>query len=434
MKRLIFLSLIFISCNKPKDNPIENIIPRVYLFVESINDTITGRQVFYWYGNDPDGEIIGYYIAKDDTSNKVFTTKNYDTIYFEAGKFPENHLFCVWAIDNLNAISIPKCINLLVKNAPPVISFVNGTLPPDTILPVATFYFKYYDEDGNSTIKGLMYRFDYEQNWHVIDTPYERITLKNFQSGNRRVYFKAFDENGGISDSISYGFYVIEKMGDILVVDDDISYDGSFYRNLLNINGYLYTYWNADRKYPYSVFDVNAIVNELGFNTIIWFSGENKSNIRKSYVAFQNYLNSNKKLVIISGHFIDAMRDTIYGGYLSFLKNYAGVDSVYYLNKVYLSRMSLISDNYPSPLKSNSPVITMLDGVLIKNTSTKIYELSDPNCDNFNWRWNGSTCDTNLPVPTLAWKSNKFYILTFPLHKFNTNTNNENFFIQILNE
>jgi hypothetical protein len=218
-----------------------------------------------------------------------------------------------------------------------------------------------------------------------------------------------------------------------LIVDDDNTYDGSFYKSTLSSNGFVYTYWNASSHFPYSPYDINGIINDMGFNTIVWFSSESQSHFKMAYNYFQSYLNSNNKLIIISGNFINSLRDTIYGGYFSFLKTYGGVDSVYYLDKVYLSRMKLVSANYSSPLQSGS-LISYLDGVLIDNSSTEIYHLEDTQCDNFTWNRNPQTGNCDLPIPILAWKKSKLYIFTFPLHKFNSNTNNSQVLIQILNE
>ncbi len=443
MRKLAFILLLLIACQKPESNPVPNSPPETFLFVDTIRDPIASKQVFHWYGNDKDGEVVGFYIAKDDTSNKSFTTKYSDTLYFEADSLPTPHLFCVWAVDNEQAVDpTPACINFLSKNTPPTIAFQSGTLPPETTLSIATFFLDMYDPDGNATLGGFMYRLDTDTAWNIVPKDslgnlITEITLTNIPPGLRTVFFRAFDEAGGVSDSISYTWFVLPVNGNILLLDDDPGYSGTFYEDALS--AYLLTRWNIDNNFPYAFRDFNLSINSLGFTTIIWFTSDAQSHLSYALNALVEFLNSGGKLIVFSPQFVNATYDTIYGVYHPLLTDYSGVDSVVYSDKPFINnplfnRMKAVSTTYPSPLEMTQPLINGGDGVLLNASATLMYELEDTLCNSFNWRYNPSTGNCDLPVPIIGWKKGKFYVFTFPLHYFNANANAQQLLIQIINE
>ncbi len=447
---VILVALILSYCSRPADNPVPNQPPQTYLFVENINLPVGGKQVFHWYGNDVDGEVVGFYIAADDTTQKTYTTRNSDTLYFSSGDSIAAHLFCVWAVDNLGAVDpTPACIDFLVANTPPVIDFVRGTLPPDTTLPVATFYLEFHDDDGDATIMGLEYRLDYDSTWTMLVkdsvtglVPSE-VTIDSIEAGTRTVFFRVFDEVGAKSDSISYTWEVIPVVGDILLVDDAASYDGDVYAD--GIGARPYTYWNLYGNLPYSPKDMNYIVNHLGFNTIIWFTDNQRTYLDKFFPYLQAYLDAGKKLVIVSPHIANISADTVYGGFLPIFGAYAGVDTVYYRDKtiyygnpVYNNAQHAYDSTftYPTPLiPSVQPILVCYgDGVGLDSTAQVIYTLRDTTCNQFTWNYNPQDSTCNLPEPVVGWKKNRFYIFTIPLHQMNQNSNVPALIDQILSE
>ena len=99
----IFIALLIIFCDKnpfhPEKNsqPTGNKPPETYLFLFVMSDTVSSpdsvyidsvgidttasKQVLHWWGDDSDGEVIGYYIQWDYQSKPIWTTSEYDTFY-----------------------------------------------------------------------------------------------------------------------------------------------------------------------------------------------------------------------------------------------------------------------------------------------------------------------------------------------------------------
>lgn len=457
MKRTILFSFILLGavyCSRPKDEPVPNQPPETYLFVERIDIPVGGKQVFHWYGNDVDGEVVGFYVAVDDTTNKDYTTERSDTFYFSAGDSIAPHLFCVWAVDNENAIDpTPACIDFLVRNTPPTLNFVGGTLPPDTTLPVSTFYLEFHDEDGDGTVMGVEYRLDYESSWHrilkdsVTGLVPSEITVDSIQPGSRTVFFRVFDEVGAYSDSISYSWTVIPVVGDILLVDDAQSYDGDVY--IQGIGSRQFTYFDIYGNPIYSPKDRSYIINSLGFHTVIWFTDNRRTYLDQFFSSLQSFLDNGNKLIIVSPHIANIAVDTVYGGFAPVFGVYGGVDSLLYKDKTIFNGNAVYenaqyaapvdSSTYPGPLEpSVKPILNAYsDGVALDSAAIPLYVLRDTVCNRFTWNYNPSDSTCTLPEPVVGWKkvdNYKFYIFTIPLHLMNYNDNVDDLIDQILGE
>lgn len=456
MKRTILFSFILLGavyCSRPKDEPVPNQPPETYLFVERIDIPVGGKQVFHWYGNDVDGEVVGFYVAVDDTTNKDYTTERSDTFYFSAGDSIAPHLFCVWAVDNENAIDpTPACIDFLVRNTPPTLNFVGGTLPPDTTLPVSTFYLEFHDDDGDETIMGVEYRLDYESSWHrilkdsITGLVPSEITLDSIQSGSRTVFFRVFDEVGAYSDSISYSWTVIPVVGDILLVDDAGLYDGDVY--IQGIGGRQFTYWNLYDNPLNSPKDRNYVINSLGFRTIIWFTDNRRTYLDRYFSYLQTFLDNGNKLIIISPNISNVAVDTLYGGFVPLFRTYADVDTVYYKDKTIYNGNAVYENaqyaraevsGYPNPLEpSVRPIMAAYaDGVLVRDSAQVLYTLQDTTCNRFTWNYNPADSTCSLPQPVVGWKREsgyKLYIFTIPLHQMDYNGNVDDLIDLILSE
>jgi len=206
MKRIFLtitgaLIILFISsCYEDlSNNPIANKPPKTYISVFA-DSTISQQQSsvrLHWWGDDPDGLVIGYFISIDGINWK-FTTKNDSLLSFTILGTDTSYLFRVAAVDNsgngkydaqiisgsinfgsepftdLNknkkwdegepfidcgAIDPnPATLKLPLKNSPPVIKFLvdsknNTILIPDTTFTVASFGWTISDLDGDNTIR-----------------------------------------------------------------------------------------------------------------------------------------------------------------------------------------------------------------------------------------------------------------------------------------
>ena len=202
---LLFIGIIILtSCiKKPTETPIENIPPDTHIFVEGIVDTVPAKQVIHWWGNDPDGHVVGFYYNWDDDPDTIFTTLKVDTFTLQASDTINFHTFKVWAVDNENTLDpTPAVLTIPVKNSPPTVEFVRNTLPPDTTLPVATFYFEGHDIDGDQSVVGFYWSLDFEADTiiHFVERDTGYVTIRNIPEGERTITVWAVDESHALSD------------------------------------------------------------------------------------------------------------------------------------------------------------------------------------------------------------------------------------------
>ena len=322
---LIVITLLLASCSKkPKEKLVPNIPPQTYIYVEGRVDTVPAKVFLRWYGNDPDGYVVGYYYNWDDDSDTVFTTANCDTFSLSSAGSVEVHVFKIWAKDNEGAIDpTPASVIIPVTNSPPTIQFQRGTLPPDTTLPVATYYLEWHDVDGDSTVIGFYWQLNSDTP-HFVPSESTFVTLTNLPPGIDTVYFWAVDENSAVSDTIADTVYIKPVTGNILLVDDDIDNTAdNFYSQMLNTLGYQFTLWKIDRGLPYSPIDQRYIINNLGFDLILWYTGDVGAHVKDIYGYLTEYLDNGHKLFLTGCGIFTDIDST------SMVQNYMHVDSLF---------------------------------------------------------------------------------------------------------
>lgn len=209
---ICFCIVLQFSCReKIVDRPLENQKPRTFLWL--LPDSTVGvgvsRQHLRWWGEDPDGLVIGYLFAygifptqmttlpTPDTLRYNFLTQNDTLISFPLDTLFRNYTVFVRAVDNTfaglpnrsivrlipqpywdkndngvfdsNDEELPTLSAALdpagavqtfpIRNTPPTISFLQdpndptrALKQPDTTFTVATFAFKGSDFDGDNTL------------------------------------------------------------------------------------------------------------------------------------------------------------------------------------------------------------------------------------------------------------------------------------------
>ncbi len=391
MKKLayfgVFLMILMVGCLKsPVPNPITNIPPDTHIFVEGRTDTVGGRHVMHWWGNDPDGYVVGYYI-KIDTSDWVLTTSTESLIIFHSESTVIEHQFYAAAVDNEGAVdTTPAVVVIPTVNTPPTIAFAYNSLPQDTTFPVATFYWEAHDDDGDQTIAGYMWKLDTDSTWNIIDDgTVDHITIRGIQPGERRFTVKAFDEAGAVStDSATYSWFVKPVRGNILLVDDETGdAAGRFYRGILDsigIDTSQYSVWRVERGLPYSPYDISAIVNDLGFQLIIWYSGGQDNHITGVQGALATYIDAGKKLLLISSNIINQRNPSNL-----FVNEYLHVDTVIAVDKnlfpsgnpVYPETLIVSAvSGYPDTL-STTTVVPYIDAFEPDSLASALYRLPE---------------------------------------------------------
>jgi hypothetical protein len=206
MNKIILVSSIILfliaSCKEElTDNPLTNKPPKSFIsiFPDTSISQQQSRLKLNWWGDDPDGLVIGYFITWDNVK-WYFTTKNDSTISFPIKGADTTLTFKVSAVDNsgngkydnqiiVNGINFgpepftdldsnkiysngepftdcgavdpnPASIKLPLKNSPPEIKFLvdknsQTITTPDTTFPVASFGWTASDIDGDQTITSI---------------------------------------------------------------------------------------------------------------------------------------------------------------------------------------------------------------------------------------------------------------------------------------
>ncbi len=155
---VLLLVLFLGSCKDPiTGERHENLPPTTKLTVESINrgdDFRLSSQIkISWFGSDPDGYVIGYEYAINDTSESAwsFTTKTDSTFILPItpGENQADVFFKVRAIDNEN-LKDPIGASLVypIINSRPTVSINSIQSPPDTLYSIASFGWSFDDPDG----------------------------------------------------------------------------------------------------------------------------------------------------------------------------------------------------------------------------------------------------------------------------------------------
>jgi len=282
---LILFSVVSTSCdNALKGNFNENQNPTTFLTVDKINregDFRLSSQInISWWGNDPDGYIIGYEYAINDTLEGDWTfTRRTDSTFIlplEEGKTIDDILFKVRAVDNDDARDpIGATLVFPIVNSSPSVSISRNETPPDTLFSIASFGWSINDLDGignisrtevaiNDTVNGwvsipiqeeenrlfISVEVDNTQDGTVsapvfIGRSYTRlqgIELSGIEVGAKnKFYVRAIDNAGAVSNVDTLSWFIKKQNSRTLFLND---YSGglsqniaSFHLDLLEQNG-----------------------------------------------------------------------------------------------------------------------------------------------------------------------------------------------------
>ncbi len=399
------------SCyRKPPTRLVENIPPETYLFLEGTIDTVGARQHLYWFGNDPDGEVVGFWLAIDDSTPQIFTRRNDSTFVFSSDSTVIIHTFYVWAEDNEGALDpTPASLTLPVINTPPTVNFVAGTLPKDTTFPVATFSFEGHDEDGDHTIEGYLLWLDTDSQPQILDPAQTSITLYDIPPGERTVYIQAFDEAGALSDTLRHTWFVQPVVGQVLLVDDDPeTASDQFYRDFFDSQGIPYSVWKVWDGLPPSPIDINAVINELGFTTILWYTGT-ETQLEGATVPLTDFIQDSSHKLILTGKSVLLVSQEY------FTHNVLHVDTVTAWNTIILPITPLIAQvpGIPDTLTLSAPILDRVDGFEPDSLAEALYRFTET----------APAGPAALALRYPAGDQARLFVFTFPLDQMNGNGN-----------
>ena len=258
----------------------------------------TSKQLLHWWGEDKDGDIIGYKYKWSSDSIWTFTAEEEGLFYVPIRTDLDVFSFEVIAIDNDSLEdATPAKLSLPIKNSAPQISFRYRSNPfvddiqSDTSLtfPTRTFVWDVIDQDGIETVIDIYYALDdtCDTCWTRLDAAsYSSITLTDIEPGYHRFYIQAIDIAGAESNIAFFpddtnpnepGFWrVMPVRGDVLLVDDFVQDSQNnaqnWYRSVLDslLGANQFSVWEVGQELPYSSNDVSA--NLKYFNKVIWYA------------------------------------------------------------------------------------------------------------------------------------------------------------------
>lgn len=260
---LLLAAMFLYSCDTGLVGDLnENRLPTTSLTVDAINlpdgQRLNSQITISWWGDDPDGYIVGYEFFIGDNANAPtaqwqFTTRTDSTFVLpiQEGLVDADVRFTVRAIDNEGAKdNDPPSLVFPIRNSAPTIAFTSTELPPDTTYRVFTFGFSASDADGFQNLNRIEVALNdtnAASSWISFDpsvslltfitddaqpTPVTRIfsgraavntgfTFENIQSDAINTFFiRAVDNAGSVSAVRVHEWFVKKQQSRILFLND----------------------------------------------------------------------------------------------------------------------------------------------------------------------------------------------------------------------
>ncbi len=219
---LLTLGTLLFSCNESVvDNPVGNKSPDTFisLFPDSTIAQQRSLLKVSWWGDDPDGLIVGYYFKWEGIDSAWTFTTNTDSIFsLPIGTSDTTYNFLVSAVDNSgngsydagivqNGVNYgpepfvdangngvydqgekyydigiidpsPANLKFPIKNSPPEVSWNPLTVIPDSSFPVMTFAWNSDDLDGVESIVSINISLNDTANFVALDGNVNLVTLR----------------------------------------------------------------------------------------------------------------------------------------------------------------------------------------------------------------------------------------------------------------
>jgi len=238
---------VLAGCSK-KLRPIENLPPETYVFIQGPVDVVNHRVHLYWYGTDPDGNVVAYAFRwvypppapqnpAWDTVVCAATPHCTDSLFteFTGDSALVTPRFEVFAIDNQGKPDpTPAVQRFLLSNTAPSVQITDPLGASDSTYASVTVSWETTDPDGGGP--GLHYRIWLDGNETSYDStsgrtftvPSARFLQGNqYRSGQRSLYVQAVDDGGRSGPPTSMTWYVRapaavleNNQGRLLVIDE----------------------------------------------------------------------------------------------------------------------------------------------------------------------------------------------------------------------
>ena len=356
---LLLIAFALFSCRKD-DEKNTNKPPESYFSLEEINlfgeNRLNSIVRLTWYGTDPDGYIKGYELSLDGQNWSPTNTQD-STFRFSitAGSDTTDILIFVRAIDNEGLRDpSPDQLKIPIKNTPPVVSFDDKLVIPDTANLVATTEWNATDVDGDETITQVFISLN-GKTWFELNKSKKVISIvpvdgnatdstaayiyygtdKNpatktikglMMNDTNKLFIKAVDQAGteSILDT-SNTFYMKGKQNDILVVGG-VSVANSTYQNIfsaINVDYDFLDFAKDNGALQPQIWSITFRLQLSFYSKLFFYSDETLyinpySNVKSLILEFaapslQEYANSGGKYFISTSFDHDTRLDAFAG-------------------------------------------------------------------------------------------------------------------------
>jgi len=228
---------LLLACS-PRRTLAPKLPPETTVFVQGPVDTVSFKAHLYWFGTDPDGEVVGFELrfkhpdAPADTQwVRTTLTDSSFSVYTPTGV--SRPVFEVRAIDDDGTRDpTPATQTFTFRNLAPTLAILSGPAPSDTTFASVTVSWSASDPDGD--IGRATYRLwldGHEADPNVLTATTFTVPTDQFRqggallSGPRSVFVQAIDDAGYATPPQRRDWYVRAPVtgsrARLLIVDDE---------------------------------------------------------------------------------------------------------------------------------------------------------------------------------------------------------------------
>ena len=307
-------------------------------------DTTVSIQEVHWWGDDPDGDVIGYEYRWSFMDEWEYTEDEKAIFYLPLRTQFDIYSFKVRAMDNDSLVDpTPAITSFPVFNSPPQIEWKLNSLPVSTKTADSvhvsfkhhSFFWDISDIDGEETITDIYYSIDDTSSWEHLPGTERQVLITDLTPGYHIIFLKAEDIAGSESNIISFPdqnneddkikkWFVKETVGDLLIVNDFANDQGTYeyqnyYENIIKslVGSDGYTIWEIGRSgtdgkntantIPYSPEDIE--LNLKTFSKVFWFSYYGGNSIDESSLALTRFVADGGTLLMNNSQVYDIQLD-----------------------------------------------------------------------------------------------------------------------------